>query len=447
MIRSLKTVMLVIPAVVVALAACSSADKGQPSAQEPTKPQDSVASLVAKTMSEPTEITIYYFWQRTYEDFMEVYGNDIVKKYPNLKIKWIQNTEGSKPQDIIATRTNVDLYYSTAGNLRQMVDLGIDPDISDLVTKYKYDTSPIEPVVVDFLKNVNKGSGFAGVPFVNQTLALFYNKDIFDKFGVPYLKDGMTWDEVFEKAKLLTRQEGGVLYRGYGENWFPNQIVLNQLSLPLIDPVKMTAAFDNDKWRSFFNTFLRFYQLPDYKPDSKILTGASPREAFTKEQTFAINPRNNGDFPRKSLGHTLNWDVVTYPAMDATKAGPQPQPVFFVIPKSAKNRDAAFLAATALLEKEIQMKGSRNGLHPILKDSAVREVFGTNVPDLAGKNTKALLPEKYASIIEQNVFNDNAADNLSKAFQSIVLGEKDMNTAFRDAAEAVNKNINSKLGR
>lgn len=449
---------IVILAVLIMAAACSSDKQSeqsppsppanseeQPGKAEETQP-DPVQQLITQTMKDPIELTIYYFWQRTYEDFMDVYGNDMIKKYPNIKINWIQNGEGTSPQDIVATGVNVDLYYSTVGNMRGLMDLGIDPDISDLLKKYQFDTSVLEPVFVDFLQEVN-GGGFAGVPFVSQTLAMFYNKDVFDKFGVDYIQDGVTWDEIYEKARLLTREDGGVMYRGYGETWFPNQFVLNQLSMPLIDSKTNTAAFDNDAWKAFLRNFARLHEFPGYEPTPAIVSGAAPRAGFTGEQTYAINPRNNGDFPRKSLGEDFNWDVVTYPSFSqAPNVGTQPQLVYYVIPKHAKNRDAAFLAATELMNKELQLKYSRNGMPSVLKDSAIREVFGADVADLQGKNAKALIPVQYAPIIEQNIFNDYASNELMNALQRIILGETDVNTAFREAAEKVDQHIKAQLG-
>lgn len=45
-------------------------------------------------------------------------------------------------------------------------------------------------------------------PVVNNTMSLYYNKDLFDKFGVSYPKDGMTWDEVLELNRQLDKNGG-----------------------------------------------------------------------------------------------------------------------------------------------------------------------------------------------------------------------------------------------
>lgn len=40
-------------------------------------------------------------------------------------------------------------------------------------------------------------------------LAVYYNKKLFDEAGVPYPKDGWTWEEFLATAQALTKQEGG----------------------------------------------------------------------------------------------------------------------------------------------------------------------------------------------------------------------------------------------
>lgn len=39
--------------------------------------------------------------------------------------------------------------------------------------------------------------------------AIYYNKDIFDKYGVPYPKDDWTYDDFIKTAKALTKEENG----------------------------------------------------------------------------------------------------------------------------------------------------------------------------------------------------------------------------------------------
>jgi ABC-type glycerol-3-phosphate transport system substrate-binding protein len=60
----------------------------------------------------------------------------------------------------------------------------------DLMT----DITPLVKQTATDLNQVASDDGWlVGIPFTQQFSALYYNKDIFDKFGVSYPKDGMTW--------------------------------------------------------------------------------------------------------------------------------------------------------------------------------------------------------------------------------------------------------------
>ncbi|MGH2367619.1 MAG: extracellular solute-binding protein, partial [Chloroflexota bacterium] len=49
-------------------------------------------------------------------------------------------------------------------------------------------------------------------------MVIFYNKESFDRAGVPYPKDGWTLDDLVDKARKLTRQDAGAQYWGYQVN-------------------------------------------------------------------------------------------------------------------------------------------------------------------------------------------------------------------------------------
>lgn len=87
------------------------------------------------------------------------------------------------------------------------------------------------------------------LPLFRNIQATFYNKGIFDKFGVPYPKDGMTYDEAIELAKKVTRSVDGVQYYGL----FPGNpaIQLGQLSQTFLDGKTDEPLLSSDNFASF----------------------------------------------------------------------------------------------------------------------------------------------------------------------------------------------------
>lgn len=80
--------------------------------------------------------------------------------------------------------------------------------------------SKFNPEALDSTKPYGaKGEQFL-LPFTINFYAFFYNKDVFDKLGVAYPKDSMTWDDVIELARKTTRNQDGVQYRGVDPQQF-----------------------------------------------------------------------------------------------------------------------------------------------------------------------------------------------------------------------------------
>jgi ABC-type glycerol-3-phosphate transport system substrate-binding protein len=78
-----------------------------------------------------------------------------------------------------------------------------------------FDLADMHPGAAAYLQD--EGQTWA-VPAGITVNAIFYNKDLFDQYGVPYPEDGWTWDGFFEKALLLTNPSDGVYgYASLGE--------------------------------------------------------------------------------------------------------------------------------------------------------------------------------------------------------------------------------------
>ncbi|MDF2726107.1 MAG: extracellular solute-binding protein family 1 [Paenibacillus sp.] len=188
---------------------------------------------------------------------MTTFSNFIQKKYPNVTFK-VLGGNNEKVPDLVAAGVKFDLIQSTAPEL--IIDNGLQDDLTDLIKKYNYDLNKLEPAVLDLIKLIGDGKIY-GFPNGVATVALFYNKTLFNKFGVSYPTSGMTWDQVFELAKRLTRNEGGVQYQGFVDytSYIANA---NQMSQGYVDPKTGKATLNNDNWRKFMDNFIRFYTIP-----------------------------------------------------------------------------------------------------------------------------------------------------------------------------------------
>lgn len=436
--KYLKTLLLLAITTTVG-AACSDSktdtSKGESAATEKQ-------SVKEPKIDKPTELTLYHPWGMTLQLFMDTEGKHIVKKYPNLSFKVLNASNGTLEQ-LIASGTKIDLIYATENQLDVVQDTRLDSDLSDLIKLYSYDFQKLEPSVANYIQKLNGGK-VPAMPTQLQTLALFYNKSLFDKFGVPYLTDSLTWDQLYDISRKLTRVDGGVIYRGYGDRVYSNAFRFNPFSLALVDNTSYKAIFETDRMKEYMNQLIRPLKLPEYAVTKDIINNAN--DLFMKEQTLAIITKMSTDFPRASTGDTINWDAAAYPTFKENPGvGPQPEIIMWYVTANSQNREAAFIAAAEMSSSRVQMELFKDGSMSVLKDKSGFGTFGSNLPDLKGKNANALVPKKFAEKSPYNRYASTAISQLNKVYVDLALDAKDINTAFREAVETANKNIEQKL--
>lgn len=403
-----------------------------------------IPAVKEPTIDKPTELTLYHPWGITQQLFMETAGKYIVKKFPNLSFKVLNRSNGTLDQ-LVASGTKIDLIYATENELALLKDLGLDSDLSDLMKQYAYDIHALEPVVANYIRSFNGGK-IPAIPNQLQTLALYYNKSLFDKFGVPYPAANWSWDQLVETSRKLTRSDGGVAYRGYADGAINNSFRFNPYSMPLADSGTNKAVFETDRMKDYVKQLIRPLQIPEYDLQRSNINNNKARDWFRKEQTLAMASMMTSDFPRASTGDTVNWDVVTYPVFkEVPGVGPQPEIIMWYVTSNSSNKEAAYLAAAEMSAASVQAGLFQEGSIPVLKDKSGMGTFGSALPDLKGKNVKALIPDKYADKSPYFQYVSIPAAQLVGVYVETALGAKDINTAFREAAENANKTIEQNI--
>lgn len=404
--------------------------------------QGDFASKIAQATSKPVEINVFEgSASYTQEQFMDLYGNAIKAKYPNMSFKLYntnKNSGGGTLNELIAQGVSIDLVKVVSGSsfYSLMDDNRLQNDVTDLIKLYGYDLNQWYPAVLESMKSVGKNGEIYGIPNAAVAAAMFYNKDVFDKFGVAYPKDGMMWDEVYELARRLTRQESGIQYGGFQAAY--NHIYsFNQLSQGFVDTKTNKSSVNSDGWKKLFENFLRFNRISGNELIS------SPSNRFWRDGTLAMYAEQSGGSWEVQKTTPINWDLVELPRFaDAPKSGSGLQLPYYAIASTSKNRDQAFLAAAYIGTAEFQKSFARKGYIPPVKIDNLLEILGKDVPQLAGKNIKAAVPmESAAPAYPSNFYSGTAAAVLFPEYALVAQGKKDLNTALRDAEEAGNKKI------
>ncbi|MCC2684615.1 MAG: family 1 extracellular solute-binding protein [Paenibacillaceae bacterium] len=395
--------------------------------------------------SEPLELIVYGNANKSPTDFDDFFVNPVKKKYPNITLKLIDKATGGQPDKFIASGEMPDILYDSPPGILFYQDLDMIEDMGPYIKKYPVDFQRFDPTVIDMLKAYGKGKIFA-LPLLINFSALFYNKDIFDKFAVPYPKDGMTWDDAIDLVRKVSRSSDGVQY--YGLDTGVVSAVSGQMSLGFVDPATDKATFNTDGWRKLFQFMQDMYSVPGNHPDKPRNNNTLQRDAFIKSKTLAMS----ADWGINAIGQftdlynqgiSMNWDMATLPYFKETPGVSRKIDAHLLyLSKGSKHKDDAFQIINYLINDENELLNAKAGRLPSIVNPEIRKQFGTDVPALKGKNMNVIYNYKAAKQFTPTSYDQIATNAVTSAYyNSVYSGDKDINTALREAQEAADKAI------
>ena len=204
--------------------------------------------------------------------------------------------------------------------------------LDPLISEHNLDMSDFAPAIIEGLKALGNDQLYALTPTFSST-ALVYNRAIFDKYGVGYPEDGMTWDEMFELAQRVTGGEGDEQTFGFSFQRFyymdpirSLSIYVAPLGLSVLDESGERMTVNNESWANAWRKMAEWYKSgvfpkePDYS--NRELTGPFDYDAFLSgklamtlmdymELDQLINANQNAG---QIEGYEyIDWDVVTMP--------------------------------------------------------------------------------------------------------------------------------------
>lgn len=392
-------------------------------------------------LSAPAELSIYTSITSQQKAF-EAAIDKMKSKFPQYTIKLLLPTKEITLENLIASGVIPDIVWDSASGMKgSVIDKGLQHDLTALIKQYKVDLERFDPSTIAIMRAASGQGRMYGLPDDVNGTVLFYNKDIFDRFGVPYPKDGLNWEQALDLAKTMTRNENNIQYKGMGL-FYSFVMASNQLSLPMIDPKEDKASVNTDGWKKVFNTFKQFYEIPGNQLDSKFSNFNGQLNSFYQGQNVAMVTAPLSGSGRFSQAEDLNWDMAAVPTFkEAPRVGLQAGPRYFFV-TNGPNKEQAFQVVMHLLSDEVQLQNNKEGRATSLKSETIRASFGQDGEQFKGKHTAAVFYNQFAVSPESNPISSlvNLGD-INTEFLNVIEGKKDVNTALRDAEEAINKKI------
>lgn len=406
----------------------------QPAENGASQAEDSAAEADSEEEhSEPVTLTLFPwnpFPQHEVEMFIQQH---LEKKYPHITVELLDMPRNDL-QNLIVSGNPPDLIAAAASFLSQFADMDLLEDITPYVKKHNLDLSRFDQRYFEYDWLYNDPSLY-GLPYSVPFGALYYNMDIFDRFGVEYPPDGMTWDEVIDLARQLTRTDEGIDFKGF-------VVDINRVLLPLgqayIDPETHEATVSsNPLFRDAYSIYQRIVSIPGNEQ-----SGGRVAIFLRGEAAMMAHIQQFNDNFKKATEEGLRWNVAQYPSFEEPKNTYLDYNPHIMIPtKVSKNKDAAIQVLDVLTSVEAQMDVSRQGHLTSLSDPAVLEVFGENLSYLEGIDVQRIFKSHPSTPITRTEYNAMVQSIIFNEAAAMLESGTDVNTVVREINERINLKI------
>lgn len=372
--------------------------------------------------------------------FKETVVEPVKKKYPHITLEYIPmggNNPVKSIDDWLASGNIPDIITHANGSMGELFAYDLMTDITPLVKQTKTDLSRFDKAVLDSVKVASDQGWLVGLPFSQNFNALYYNKDIFDKFAASYPTDGMTWDSIIDLSKKVARTDGGIQYIGLHPEWVLRPAY--PLALTVVDPKTGKSQITNAQWKQVAELMQKIVAVPGN------WDGKSGRGDFWGKKNIAMLATTNvftSIEPEAKKGFT-QWNVAQYPSFpNQPGVSGMVDAWVLVLAKTSKHKTEAMQVMNVITSDEVQMLAAAKFAQlSTLANSEMRQQFGTQLESLniKAKNVAGIFKGKIIAAPKFSPYERLARtpyqDNMLKVFS----GAMDVNTALRDADEKINK--------
>ncbi|PKM57513.1 MAG: sugar ABC transporter substrate-binding protein [Firmicutes bacterium HGW-Firmicutes-3] len=273
------------------------------------------------------------------------------------------------------------------------------------------------------------------------TIALWYNKTMFDEAGVPYPDSTWTWDTLYETAKKLTKDDGSQY--GYAINTGNNQDsyynAIYAYSGKVISEDKKTSGYDDPKTIEAMEVFEKILN-EGLSPNLQIMA-ENGADVLLKSGKVAMITQGSWMVPgfRDNEYTSENCDIAVLPkAPDGTRVSIY-NGLGWAAAANGKNTDAAWSLIEYLSTKEAQLKQAELGV-TMSAYKGTSEEWKNGVPYF---NLQAYLDMLDATLIIRpySLSTSIWEDMVNKELRAAWSGEATMKDTLIKIAESMNKTL------
>lgn len=285
---------------------------------------------------EPKKVTLKVIYESESAFFMN-YGSLLSVKFPNIDYRVIPlpninnystNEEYLTAYNKIIDEQQPDILTMFPDEIDKYANMGYLYDLDSLITQDKYDIDKQLPTVVDYIRSIGSGKLFALTPNF-YAMAVYYNKELFDRYGIPYPKDNMSWEELFQLARRFPSESdsiSGIMFNSKDDMFqIAIDIGVNQ-NLKYLDLANKKITINSSSWKKIFQLVFdayeakSIYQRTDFDEAQPGMTRnevvmknpfIANKVAMTIEGNYFLNELKIAATADSKLPQ--RWDVVSFP--------------------------------------------------------------------------------------------------------------------------------------
>ncbi|WP_368297624.1 ABC transporter substrate-binding protein [Cytobacillus firmus] len=352
---------------------------------------------------------------------------DFEEKFPNIDVK--HEVISEQYMDVLKTRLiggeGPDVFYLDALEAPALIETGVVEPLDEYVTE-DFNTEDFEKPMLEAFQVDGKTYGF---PKDYSTLALFYNKKMFEEAGVEVPK---TWDELREVSKALTKD--GV----YGFGVAPELARLYHIAQASGGEVVKDgkANFASSEVVEALQPIIDQH-LEDKTSAQASEVGANWGGEMFGQQKAAMVIEGNWAIPfLEDTFPDVEYGTAELPAVNGEK-GTMAYTVGYVMNAASEKKEASWKLISYLTGKEGMETWTSKGFALPTRKS-VAEKLGYDEDPLRGA---LVAGAPYATVWQEGANLPIIMNNFNNQFIAAFLGDRPLSDALKDAQEQANSEI------
>jgi multiple sugar transport system substrate-binding protein len=327
-----------------------------------------------------------------------------------------------------------DVFWMHSGQVRRYMEANLLMDLTSRIKSSK--VTKMADFPADLVNLFALGGKQYAIPKDVDTIALWYNKKLFDEAGIPYPTNDWTWNDLRNAARRLTNASKGQ----YGIAFTPGETqtgywnLIYQNSGYVIDPAQKKSGFDDPKTieaMEFVESLLKDgYAVPlSFAEGDMMALMQGNVIAMSFFGSWMLNALNSSSF------FVQNCDAVMLPASNAKKRATIYNGLGWAATTTTKQPEAAWKLLEFLSRQDTQRKLSENGV-------AISAYNGTTAPftrKFPQFNVAAYTDQMQYAVMRPFSKNTSAWEDMSVSiFNDVWMGNKTAAAACREIAQRMN---------